>query len=54
MQRLDVSGVVRHTHTHTYIYIYIYIYIYVVKQQSVNLLVFIARQSVLCAVQPKS
>jgi hypothetical protein len=27
MQRLEVSGAVRHTHTHTYIYIYIYIYV---------------------------
>jgi hypothetical protein len=24
MQRLEVSGAVRHTHTHTHIYIYIY------------------------------
>jgi hypothetical protein len=27
MQRLEVSGAVRHTHTHTHTYIYIYIYI---------------------------
>jgi hypothetical protein len=33
MQRLEVSGAVRHT------YIYIYIYIYVVRRQRVNLVV---------------
>jgi hypothetical protein len=32
MQRLEVSGAVRHTHTH----IYIYIYIYIVRRLKVN------------------
>jgi hypothetical protein len=36
MQRLEVSGAVRHTHTHTHTHIYIYIYIYVVRRQRVN------------------
>jgi hypothetical protein len=29
MQRLEVSGAVRHTHTHTHTHTYIYIYIYI-------------------------
>jgi hypothetical protein len=40
MQRLEVSGALRHTHkhthTHTHIYIYIYIYIYFVRLQRVK------------------
>jgi uncharacterized protein involved in tellurium resistance len=43
MQRLEVSGAVRHIYIYIYIYICVYIYIYVIRRLKVNYTQSLAR-----------